>query len=377
MMVQSRNKFRLVRFLIFHFSSFLKIFPRTAERKILIIKLDAIGDYILFRNFIEEIRKEPKYQGYSIDLLGNESWKDIALTYDNSFISNFIFSNPFELEFQPLKFLKTGWSLYRNKYKMVLHPTYSRTLIQDGLAGFTCAEEIVGYQSDNELQPQKYKKRTDRFYTSQVIVPADIVFEFYRTKFFFETLTGRTVTLPKPMLPVNETREDYVVIFPGSMDTKKEWGLKNFLFLIRKILENTNSSIVLAGGKSELRHSEYLISNLPAERVSSLIGKTTLPGLIDLIQRAACVITNDTSAVHIAAATNTPFVCIHGVAHYKRFIPYPEGMLENAIFVHEHVPCFNCNWRCIFTTSVDEPYPCISMNTVDAVWRGFSKITCS
>ena len=48
---------------------------------LLIIKTDAIGDYILFRNFLSEVRNLSLYKNYKIILCGNELWKDIALHF--------------------------------------------------------------------------------------------------------------------------------------------------------------------------------------------------------------------------------------------------------------------------------------------------------
>ena len=49
------------------------------KRNVLIIFLDAIGDYILFRNFLSEIRESSKFKDYTITLLGCEKFKDFAL----------------------------------------------------------------------------------------------------------------------------------------------------------------------------------------------------------------------------------------------------------------------------------------------------------
>ena len=54
------------------------------------IKADAIGDYILFRNFIEIIKRSTKYSSYEIDLLGNEIWSDLATRHDGKYITKFL-----------------------------------------------------------------------------------------------------------------------------------------------------------------------------------------------------------------------------------------------------------------------------------------------
>jgi len=57
-----------------------------------------------------------------------------------------------------------------------------------------------------------------------------------------------------------------------------------------------------------------------------LAGKTTIAQLVELIRNASLLIGNDSAAIHMAAATQTPSVCILGGGHYGRFLPYqPES----------------------------------------------------
>ncbi len=373
---KNRNLFRLTRLILLklpYVFKFLSIF-RKKEKKLLVIKLDEIGDYILFRNFLEVLKNSEKYKDYQIDLLGNELWKDIALTYDQSFIAKFYFINSSSLYDKPLKCLKLGWKLFNSNYEIVLQPTYTRTLIIDGLAALTAGKEIIGFESDNERIFQKYKRKTDKFYTQKLQLPSDIIFEFERSRYFFEQVFKTPIRLLKPNFPTTLSKNNHIVFFTGAGYVKREWGIDKFLSLAEHILEHTDYTIILAGSKSEEPHAKYLLNKLSQNRVFSQIGRTTLPELINLIAQSQCVISNDTSAVHIAAACNTPAICIHGVAHYKRFIPYPEHISHNLEFVYEKMPCFNCNWNCIYETEINAPFPCISINTVEQVWKAFNKL---
>ena len=375
--IKNRNLFRITRLILFKLPYILRLLGhfRKIEKRLLIIKLDAIGDYILFRNFLEIIKNSEKFRNYEIDMLGNELWKDLALTYDQSFITNFYFTKPFSLYERPLQYLKLGWKLFVKNYEVVLQPTYSRTLINDGLAAITVGKEIIGFESDNELILQKYKKKTDKFYTQKLQLSTDIIFEFERNRYFFEQVIRTPINLYKPSFPFGPIKKNNnIIFFTGAGYIKREWGIDKFLSLAEHILEHTNYTIILAGSKSEQTHAEYLFNKLPQNRVFSRIGKTTLPELVDLIANSQLVISNETSAVHIAAACNTPTICIHGVAHYKRFVPYPAHISNKLIFIYEKMPCFNCNWNCIYETEKDEPFPCVSINSVQQVWVAFNRL---
>src|SRR5208337_3443635 len=46
--------------------------------RVLLVRLDAIGDYVLFRNFIESCRQSRRFRGLKLDLLGNVRWKCLS-----------------------------------------------------------------------------------------------------------------------------------------------------------------------------------------------------------------------------------------------------------------------------------------------------------
>ena len=74
------------------------------KKRVLIIRLDAIGDYILFRNVFRFIRNSRKYNDAEITLFGNPAWRQIAETYDADCADHWIwavnrndlFRKPFE-----------------------------------------------------------------------------------------------------------------------------------------------------------------------------------------------------------------------------------------------------------------------------------------
>ena len=65
-----------------------------------------------------------------------------------------------------------------------------------------------------------------------------------------------------------------------------------------------------------------------------MTGKTTLPQLAKLISLSKILISNETSAVHFAAAVGTPFVCLSNGNHFGRFNPYPKEMNVKSIYLY-------------------------------------------
>jgi ADP-heptose:LPS heptosyltransferase len=376
MVIKNRNMFRITRIILLRLPGLFKFFARFRKprKRVQIIKTDAIGDYILFRNFIEIVKQSDTFKGYKIDLLGNSLWQDIALLYDKPFVEGFLFITPDDLYEAPLSAFKSGWQLFSKRYDTVLQPTFARTFINDALAAFTAAKHIIGFEGDTERINPKYKTHTDKFYTQKLQLPAGTDFEFDRSKFFFEEVLNQKITINGPHIPIAGGKKEGVIIFPGAGIAKRSWEKEKFLELIKYIKKETSQPVYLAGGPSEILTGAYLTENLPSASIYNLIGKTTLPQLVELIGNAALVITNETSAVHIAAATQTKAICILGGGHFGRFSPYPAYIQNGPLCIYEKMECYNCNWNCKFLTEPNEPHPCISTVNTENVWQAVKQL---
>ena len=73
----------LIKYILYYVIN-LCVFPskKIAKNSILLIRLNAIGDYVLFRNFIEILKRSDKYEDFHITLLANCVWQDLALELD-------------------------------------------------------------------------------------------------------------------------------------------------------------------------------------------------------------------------------------------------------------------------------------------------------
>jgi ADP-heptose:LPS heptosyltransferase len=371
-MVKNRNLFRLTRFILLklpYLLRFINTLYTPQKKRLLIIKIDAIGDYILFRNYLEVIKTSEKFKDYEIDLLGNVAWKDIALWYDKPFISRFRFVKADELYDSPGKVFGLMLSLFNSHYNLVLLPTYTRSFIGDGLAALTGAKSIIGFESDNEGIAPRYKNKTNRFYSEMLKLPEIYYFEFDRTRFFFENILKHPVDLTGPHFPAKATGKQGITVFLGAGNNKRSWSTESFGQLMELIIGETGQPIHLVGGPEMGATALQLENRLPPESIINMVGKTSLPKVIDHISRSSLLICNETSAVHIAAACNTKAVCILGGGHFERFSPYPAHVYNRTIFVYEKMPCYYCNWLCIYDTAPHEPFPCIDKVTLADVWK--------
>ena len=104
--------------------------------------------------------------------------------------------------------------------------------------------------------------------------------------------------------------------------------------------------------------------------LQNLYGQITLEDLAGLLSQSRLAISDDTRTTHIAASEETPSVCILGGGYFGVFVPYPKlsGQINPINVVYHKMQCYVCNAECVYPLKEDEPTPCISNISADAVW---------
>ena len=91
----------------------------------------------------------------------------------------------------------------------------------------------------------------------------------------------------------------------------KRWPLPYWATLIDKLIREQDAQVILTGTFADLPLIESVLHQMQ-EQAINLAGKTSLPQLVALLQRANLVISGDSGPMHIAAAVGTPLIAIHG-----------------------------------------------------------------
>jgi len=309
--------------------------PIVEENTLCIIKMDAIGDYILFRNFIEAIATSSKYKDYEITLIGNTIWKELAEELDSKWINHFIWIDPrkFQKDFSYRK--KCFEELQEVQYSVLIHPTFSRDYyVAETISKAVFAKQKIAATSDLMNTSKWQKRMADRQYSQFITIPDQLLFEFDKNRFFINSLlkTSSHINLNiNDLIDVKNlnTKQPYCILFIGGTAEFRKWSLNNWIALLEHILSNYKEEIVIAGGPNDKVLADDLIQAFSGNsRISNLAGKTSLYQLIQLISGAKWMISNETSAPHMAAAVNTPVLVISNGNHYGRFIPYPKEVYD-------------------------------------------------
>jgi len=303
------------------------------EDTLLIVRLDGIGDYILFRDYIRFIKESGRYKGYKLLLLGNTAYKDIAENQDANDIQNFLW----------VDINKTRWNLsYRkrllktiNAYKVhtIFHPVYSRCFYVDELVKNIKAKAKYGVDGDTRNILSWVKRISSTYYSHVITLNSEVIFEFQRNKNITEQFLNTTITLTRPRLKipssVSVTERNYVVVFPDAIAKNRLWPVDKFAEIVGYLIDKYGYDVVVAGNNKS--NSEYIVKNVNSTKVKNVTLQTSLIQLAELVKNAELIISNDTSAVHIGVAVNANVICVSNGNTYGRFVPYPEQVYSRII----------------------------------------------
>jgi ADP-heptose:LPS heptosyltransferase len=354
----------------------LQLFLRNGSEKncILIVRLDAIGDFVMWSNAAALYREQ--YAERKIVLVANAAWHDLATRLP--FWDEVIAVDIRKFAFNPVYRCKILLQVNRVQAALAIQPTLSRSFITgDAVILASKAPVRIGSLGDESNIHPYWKRISDKWYTTLIPVSETVISEFERSAEFVQQSGFKGYSAVLPHFPVMgslaadlKPQEPYCIIFPGASSIGKQWPVEHFAALMNKISEKYKLQILLCGGAGEVELCETVLQASGNENCISLAGKTKLWELAELIRGSRFLISNDTSASHIAAAVDTPSVCILGGGHFGRFHPYPEYLEGNRpVAVFHMLPCFNCNWVCTQSTDLTRSWPCVSSVKVETVFQ--------
>jgi len=359
------------------------ILPKT----VLLIRHDGIGDYVLFRNFIEVLRKSSKYGDYKITLLGNAAWKELAEFLDKDFVDEFIWldKEKFTVSFS-YRFKKFA-ELTSKRYDVLIHP-FSRDFLNadNDLSFLLNADEKIG-SVKNQSYPNVKKwqnKILGKVYTKLISDRKGTMFELYKNRDFFEDLLSEKINIKRPVINLNSNLNSnsnsqsesfhsnasatlasspYAVFFIGASIKHRKWPAKNFAKTAAHLNSKYGFSIVLCGGKQELadaaKFKDYC-TQAGTLRIPFIdtVGKISLVDLLYIVKDASLVVSNETMAPHIAAAlSNPPVITISNAEEcYGHFVPYPPDISEKYFAVFH--PDIEKNMSEYIKRAADYGYKC-------------------
>lgn len=361
--------------IIFVYNHILKR-HRIKSSKVLIVRIDALGDFVIFSPLIKYYKN--LFGDKNTYFLLNRKIKQLAqiLIHPDQIIE--FDDNMFKTSL--LYKLKLFFKLYKENYTTTVHPTFSRNIKGDLLVASTCAIRKIGYDGDLVNYQNKTQKMIgSKVYTKIISNKPNTTNEIEINRYFINEI-GSTINFDP--LPKFEPAHDqilklkfflqktgirdgqlYVIIHPGASYNFKRWPIQKYITVIDYIINSFGFHCIITGTFGEKFLSQYLDNT--NKKIIDLIGKTSIEEMLTLLKGSIFCLSNDTATVHLSSAVGTPVICLMGGGNLRRFFPYGNIHI-NRIIYDDKAPCQNDNWACL-NGSLDKIAPCLQNITTTQV----------
>ena len=295
---------------------------RSGNPKILVVRLDRIGDAVLSLPAIQELRNRFPDALISVllrpqtqELLEGHPAVDEVIAYDYEKGSRHSF---------PFGYFQLLEEIIRRRFDVafILHPGIRSTLLPF-LAGIPYR---IGYKAGPGFllsAAVQDNRRTGQKHESDYAL--DMVRAF-PPKNAAESSPFSPATLPRIFVSGFESdemrkrlaaesiscaEEKLIAVHPGASCPSKRWGLERFEILAKQILKEFPHRLVMIGGNEEVEMGRTLTQAL-GKRAMDFTGKLSLKELAALLGHCELLLSNDSGPVHVAAAVGTPVISLFG-----------------------------------------------------------------
>ncbi len=349
------------------------LFAPKGQGGALIVKLDAIGDFVLSSPLIARLVATQEAKGKTATIVCDRRCAGVA---------RLLFPGAGVIGIAVDSFARSPlyrWHAIRQlhgHYDFAMNLALSHDLLwADSVIRVCGAAMRLGFHGPRDrVGPAGYRLAQGCY--DRLVEPAsDHQFDAERIREGLETLghdmTGLSSPLRVAVLPPQDhpPHGRYFVIAPGSLVPIKCWPPGHFLALARALLRDCELSCVLLGAPNDAAAGSVVEGGLPPDRVVNLVGKTSLAQAIATIRDAEFVVANDSALVHIAAACGVAAISTLGGGHPDRFLPYPPSVtwFRPPVVAQYRMDCYGCAWNCIYPIGPDAPAPCIAGITIAQV----------
>lgn len=163
-----------------------------------------------------------------------------------------------------------------------------------------------------------------------------------------EWLLKRGWTQDQPMIGVNPA---------AFFGTAKRWFPERYAEAAQVLAEELDAVVYVTGIPNEREWAERVVKH-GGKRFYNAAGEMNLRELMAFFSFCTLFFTNDSGAMHVAAAMNTPLVAVFGSTDWVTTAP----MNANSVIVREHTPCAPCLLR---DCPID--HRCMTAVTVESV----------
>ena len=320
----------------------------TPHPRILIIRSDALGDFLLTLPFIAGMRA--CFPDAHLALLVAPAWQSFAAKFPmlDEVISCSLSTNRWEAIRNVARAIRFGCAeLEPRKFDWAIVPRWDADFTDAYLlAFFSFAPVRIAFSEKSTAWRRVSNAGQDRFYT-RLANDDGIMHESIRSLRLMEKIGLTMPSFPKEVLdsaledigrtaaqdPIQlPTDLPKIAVFPSVLDPIKQWPVSRFVEMARLVQEKMKCRFVILGGRADLGRCREFAELCPAP-VMDLCDRVPLSDLPGVLKQCGAVLSCDSGGAHLAGILNLPLVVIFsqtpdydpaGVLSPQRFKPLGE-----------------------------------------------------
>lgn len=314
-----------------------------SAKKILCIRLDAMGDVIMTTPAIKALKNA--VQERTITLLTSKQGAEIAESIP-LFEDVIIYPAPWLKANARERSPEVDFTLIEKLRKMkfdgaVIFTVYSQNPLPSALVCYLAGIPLVA----SYCRENPYALLTDWIREEEPVMR--IRHEVRRHLDLVGELGAKSANLPMVLetddlatdsllRKIGSDQENWIVIHPGATAESRRYREEGFAQIADKIIERTGSRVFFTGSSGEKEIIERIQSLMENESVN-LGGKLSLKEMIALLKLAPLLISNNSGPVHMASALGTPVVDLYALTNPQ----HTPWMVPHAVLFKD-VPCRYC-----------------------------------
>ncbi|MDP8263097.1 MAG: lipopolysaccharide heptosyltransferase II [Candidatus Ancaeobacter aquaticus] len=332
------------------------------RKKILIVRMDRMGDVLLSTPAIHAVRKQYKdsyiavlVRPYTVDAVKHNPDIDEVIVYDKEYAHKGMVNN---IGFVVHLFMK------RFDVALILHST-NRSVLLSFLAGI---KKRVGY--DRRLKyllthPIPYRKhkgeKHEVDYSLELTVLLGVDISQATKKPLFVVSHDDEQFIGTLLQNKGIKRTDRIIcIHPGASCPSKRWSFQRFREVVQHYKKRDSVRIVIIGGDEEIDTADSIAQGHEVG-VINLAGVLSIGQMGAVLKHSCCLVSNDSGPVHAASALNVPVVVLFGRKNPGLSSQVWGPIGDNNIVLHKDVGCVHClahncktGFQCLDAITVDD-----------------------
>jgi len=315
----------------------LKRLNKTKVKRILVIRIDEIGDVILTTPVFRALKKE--FPGCKVDALVKKATKEL-LEHNPNVDNLIVCEKPWLRNRLNMAYFLSLARKLRRRYDLVieLHTAPLNILFASLVGGYKVGYGFrgLGFLLNKTRFSAKKEHIIDK--NLDLLGLIDIDHKDKRLDVFY---SKKEEVYVKNLLKKHKlTDKRLVCINPGTLRANKLWQNHKWAELSDKLIEKYNACILFTGSSNEKQMVNDIVNHIKNKsKAVNLAGKTSLLQLAALIKKCKLFIGADTGSLHIAKAVETPLIGLYGPTS-----PFIWGYNEpKSRSVYKKLDCSFCN----------------------------------